>query len=66
MRLGPLPKVAVRSQNIFKLLQSDKKTRDGAVHFVLPSQIGKVEVVKNVPSPVVLRAIQQLRNYVAN
>ena len=66
MRLGSLPKVAVRSQNIFKLLQSDKKTRDGAVHFVLPSQIGKVEVVKNVPSKIVLHAIQQLNDYVAD
>ena len=64
MHLGPLPKVAVRSQNIFKLLQSDKKTRDGAVHFVLPSQIGRVEVVKNVPGKVVLQAIQQLNDYV--
>jgi len=64
MHLGPLPKVAVRSQNIFKLLQSDKKTRDGDVHFVLPRQIGKVEVVKNVPGKVVLQAIQQLNDYV--
>jgi 3-dehydroquinate synthase len=59
-RLGPLPKVAVRSQNIFKLLQSDKKTREGVVHFVLPREIGKVEVVKDVPQKVVLLAIEQL------
>ena len=49
-RLGPLPKVQVRSRNILRLLQSDKKTRDGVVHFVLPREIGKVKVVNNVPN----------------
>jgi 3-dehydroquinate synthase len=59
-RLGTLPKVAVRAQNILKLLQSDKKTREGIVHFVLPREIGKVEVVKDVPQKTVLLAIEQL------
>ena len=60
-RLGPLPKVQVRSRNILRLLQSDKKTRDGVVHFVLPREIGKVEVVNDVPEQVVLEAVDELR-----
>src|SRR5205085_6048410 len=47
--LGPLPKVQVRSGNILRLLKSDKKTRNGVVHFVLPREIGKVEIVNDVP-----------------
>jgi 3-dehydroquinate synthase len=60
-RLGPLPKVQVRSRNILRLLQSDKKTRDGVVHFVLPRAIGKVEVVNDVPEQVVIEAVDELR-----
>ena len=60
-RLGPLPKVQVRSRNILRLLQSDKKTRDGVVHFILPREIGKVEVVNNVPEQVVIEAVDELR-----
>jgi 3-dehydroquinate synthase len=60
-RLGPLPKVQVRSRNILRLLQSDKKTRDGVVHFVLPREIGRVEVVNDVPEQVVIEAVDELR-----
>jgi len=60
-RLGPLPKVQVRSRNILRLLQSDKKTRNGVVHFVLPREIGKVEVVNDVPERVVIEAVDELR-----
>jgi 3-dehydroquinate synthase len=58
---GKLPKVQVRSRSILKRLQSDKKTRDGVVHFVLPTEIGKVRVVNDVPEKVVLEAIDELR-----
>jgi 3-dehydroquinate synthase len=60
-RVGPLPKVEVRSRNILRLLQSDKKTRNGVVHFVLPREIGKVEVVNDVPEQFVLEAVDELR-----
>ena len=60
-RLGPLPKVQVRSRNILRLLQSDKKTRDGVVHFVLPRAIGRVEVVNDVPEQVVIETVDELR-----
>lgn len=58
---GNLPKVAVNPKKVMRALQSDKKTENGVVHFVLPTQIGKVEVVNNVPEAVVLGAIKQLQ-----
>jgi 3-dehydroquinate synthase len=59
--LGPLPKVQARSRSILRLLQTDKKTRNGVVHFVLPREIGKVEVVNDVPEQVVIEAVDELR-----
>jgi 3-dehydroquinate synthase len=58
---GSLPKVQVRSRAILRRLQADKKTKDGVVHFVLPTAIGKVEVVNDVPAQVVLEAVNALR-----
>ena len=60
-RLGPLPKVQSTSRSILRLLKSDKKTRNGVVHFVLPREVGKVEVVNDVPEQVVLEAVDELR-----
>ncbi len=59
--LGPLPKVEVRSRNILRLLKSDKKTRNGVVHFVLPREIGRVEIVNDVPEQVVIEVVDELR-----
>src|SRR3984893_3851197 len=59
--LGPLPKVEVRSRNILRLLKSDKKTRNCVVHFVLPREIGRVEIVNDVPEQVVIEAVDELR-----
>jgi 3-dehydroquinate synthase len=59
--VGPLPKVQARSRDILHLLQSDKKTRNGIVHFVLPREIGKVEIVNDVPEQVVIEAVDELR-----
>lgn len=58
---GPLPKVNARGRDILHLLQADKKTRNGVVHFVLPRAIGNVEVVNDVPEQVVVDAVDQLR-----
>jgi 3-dehydroquinate synthase len=58
---GRLPKVDVRTRSILRRLQADKKTRNGVVHFVLPTAIGKVEVVNDVPEAVVLNAVDHLR-----
>jgi 3-dehydroquinate synthase len=59
--LGPLPRVEARGREILRLLQSDKKTRDGVVHFVLPRAIGRVEIVSGVPARIVLEAVEELR-----
>jgi 3-dehydroquinate synthase len=59
--LGPLPKVEASSRRILRLLQSDKKTRNGVVHFVLPREIGKVEIANDVPEQAVIEAVDELR-----
>jgi 3-dehydroquinate synthase len=59
--LGRLPMVEARGQTIRRLLQSDKKTLDGVVHFVLPARIGKVEIVNNVPATLVTETVNDLR-----
>lgn len=64
--LGRLPKVIARSRDILRLLQVDKKTRDGLVHFVLPREIGRVEIVNSVPEKVVIGAVDQLRKLSRN
>lgn len=58
---GELPAVSVRSQAVLQLLKNDKKTRNGVVHFVLPRQIGEVEIVNDVPEQVVAEAVEELR-----
>ena len=59
--LGKLPLVKVKAANVLKRLQADKKTKDGAVHFVLPREIGQVEIVKGVPEKIVMDALGELR-----
>ena len=39
----------VNSKAILNALHHDKKVRDGAVHFILPREVGKVEITPNVP-----------------
>ena len=59
--VGKLPKLEVKTKNILRRLQSDKKTRNGRVHFVLPTEIGKVEIVSDVPESVVLAAVEEIQ-----
>lgn len=59
--LGRLPKLDVRGRAIVRRLGSDKKTRNGKVHFVLPVRIGQAEVVNDVPEDVVLEAVEEIR-----
>jgi 3-dehydroquinate synthase len=61
LRLGKLPKVEARGGDIVRLLRSDKKTRNGVVHFVLPREIGKVEIVNDVSEKAVVAAVNELR-----
>jgi 3-dehydroquinate synthase len=49
-----------------KRLRSDKKTRQGVVHFILPREIGKVEITSDVPENIVRIAVDEVRKLAAN
>jgi 3-dehydroquinate synthase len=59
--LGRLPELNVSARKILARLQADKKTQNGTVHFVLPREIGKVEIAADVPDNVVIHAVEELR-----
>jgi len=59
--LGELPRMNVKTSGILKRLKFDKKTRQGVVHFILPREIGKVEIVSDVPETVVRGAVDEIR-----
>jgi len=61
LSLGRLPEITVSPARILARLQADKKTEGGVVHFVLPREIGKVEVAADVPERVVIAAVEDLR-----
>jgi 3-dehydroquinate synthase len=61
-RLGSLPKVTADSRKILGLLQKDKKTSNGVVHFVLPTEVGHVEIVNDVAESVIIKAVDRLRD----
>jgi 3-dehydroquinate synthetase len=61
LSLGRLPEVKVNARKVLARLQADKKTQNGAVHFVLPREIGKVEIVSDVPDKVVIGAVEEVR-----
>jgi 3-dehydroquinate synthase len=58
---GPLPKLPIDSRSVMKRLLSDKKTVGGIPHFVLPTGIGTVEVVNNVPARTAIQAIKEIK-----
>ena len=61
LSLGRLPEVNVGARRILARLKTDKKTQNGVVHFVLPREIGKVEIASDVPESAVLNAVEELR-----
>lgn len=61
LSLGRLPEVNVGSRKILARLQADKKTQNGVVHFILPREIGKVEVASDVPESAVVSSVDELR-----
>lgn len=65
LSLGRLPGMKVQVAGIMKRLKSDKKTRNGVVHFILPRGIGKVEIVNDVPESVVRAAVEEMRKLAA-
>ena len=56
---GPVPSVAgISARSSCARLTKDKKTVQGAVHFVLPVRIGETEVVSGLEDTLVLEAIE--------
>jgi len=48
--IGALPSLhGLKIERIMKALHQDKKVRDGSVHFILPLEIGRVEITRDVP-----------------
>jgi 3-dehydroquinate synthase len=66
LALGELPRMNIKPASILKRLKFDKKTRQGAVHFVLPREIGKVEITSDVGEPAVRAAIEEIRKLARN
>ncbi len=63
---GPLPDLSgVNAGAVAARVHGDKKTIGGNVHFILPTGIGKVEVVINPPADQVLTATQAAIEVVA-
>ncbi|HLH06663.1 MAG TPA: 3-dehydroquinate synthase [Terriglobales bacterium] len=58
---APLPKVQTRGKRIARRLTTDKKTVNGVVHFILPTELGRVEVTPDVPERAVVQAVEELR-----
>lgn len=60
---GPLPGVPCGADGVLNRLAADKKTVAGAVHFVLPQQIGRMKIVNGVPVEVIRAAVEYIRNH---
>jgi 3-dehydroquinate synthase len=58
---SPLPEVTSRGAEIAERVMSDKKTVGGTMHFVLPRDIGKVEIYNKVPKEAVMHAVEHIR-----
>ena len=63
---GTLPRMKLKTANILKRLRFDKKTRHGVVHFILPREIGKVEITSDVPEETVRSAVEEIRKLARN
>ena len=59
--IGPLPALAgLKLGSVMDALQHDKKVRDGAIHFILPLAIGRVEITSDVPLHLVRDTVKAL------
>ena len=56
-----LPRVEPRGKKIVRRLAVDKKTVNGMPHFILPTEIGKVDIVSDVPERAIAQAVDELR-----
>ena len=57
--IGRLPALTgIKSKAVLTALHHDKKIRDGAVHFVLPREVGRVEITPDVPFEIVREVVK--------
>ncbi len=66
LSFGRLPRMKIQTASILRRLRSDKKTRQGVVHFILPREIGKVEIVSDVPEAIVKSAVEEIARLARN
>jgi 3-dehydroquinate synthase len=60
LRYGPLPKFKATAEKLVALTASDKKNRSGVRSFVLPTLIGKTEIVRDVTESELLAAAESM------
>jgi 3-dehydroquinate synthase len=60
LRYGPLPAFKATAEKLVALTARDKKNRSGARSFVLPTSIGKVEIVRDVTESELLAATESM------
>jgi 3-dehydroquinate synthase len=60
LRYGPLPPFKATAEKLVSLTSRDKKNRSGIRSFVLPTAIGKTEIVRNVTEPELLAATESM------
>jgi len=56
LRYGPLPRFNTTAPKLVDLTVADKKSRSGTLSFILPSAIGRVEIVRDVTQAELLQA----------
>jgi 3-dehydroquinate synthase len=62
-RIAPLPRLGgLDWQGVFRRMLSDKKFIDHRLRFVLPSRVGEVHIVKDVPPAIVKSALRRYLN----
>jgi 3-dehydroquinate synthase len=60
LRYGPLPPFKATAQKLVALTSRDKKNRSGIRSFVLPTAIGKTEIVRDVTEAELLAATESM------
>lgn len=60
LRYGPLPPFRIPAARLVALTAGDKKSRSGVLSFVLPTDIGSVEVVRDITEAELLIAAREV------
>jgi 3-dehydroquinate synthase len=66
LRYSPLPTFKATAEKLVALTARDKKNRSGIRSFILPTAIGKVQIVRNVTEPELLAATSHMLTLMHN